>query len=62
MIPLFHVCADPDTGQWLTDLQQVGEVDQAKFLKHINTEKHHYDTFEHQGVTSAIIIEWWKDE
>jgi hypothetical protein len=36
--------------------------DQAKFLKHIDTEKHHYDTFEHDGVTSAIIIEWWKDE
>jgi hypothetical protein len=62
VIPLLHVCADPDTGEWLHDPEQVGEVDEGEFLARIDTDKHHYDSFEHEGIAYAIIIEWWKDK
>jgi hypothetical protein len=56
---LFTVTADATTGEWdARTLVEVGTVDRAEHLARADTDTEHFDTFEHDGETCAVIVRW----
>lgn len=57
-IDLFRVQADPATGEWIGEPERVGQIDRAEHDGRADTDAVHYDTFERDGVTCAVQVEW----
>lgn len=56
---LFTVTADAETGEWLMDtLTEIGTTDSAAHAAKSDTDAEHFDTFEHDGETCAVIVQW----
>ena len=58
MTKLFNVDADAETGEWLGHAKEIGTVDLAEFHRRVDTGDEHFDTFEHDGETCAVIVHW----
>lgn len=56
---LFTVDADAETGEWLPEtLTEVGDIDRAEHIAKLDTDAEHYDIFEQDDETCAIIVRW----
>jgi hypothetical protein len=56
------VTADPVTGEWLEAPIFTGAVVScADWAKNVDTEAAHYDTYERDGKTRAIIVRWIRE-
>ncbi len=57
-IALYRVLGDPATGMWIGQPKMIGIIDEAVHAARIDTLDEHYDTFEQDGKTCAVIVEW----
>ena len=57
-IDLFRVQADPATGEWIGEPERVGQIDRAEHDSRTDTDAVHHDTFERDGATCAVEVEW----
>jgi hypothetical protein len=53
---LFVADADAGTGETIDRPEEIGETTEAEFFGRDDTDTVHYDTFEHQGETCAVIV------
>lgn len=67
MMQLYKVTADPETGEWLSAPEHIGEIDSATHRAREDTDEVHYDEVDpeaHQGFgdgTANVALEvHWK--
>lgn len=58
LIRLFSVEADPTTGEWLGEPQQIGTIDEDALRRQVDTDDANWDIFERDGVTCGIRVTW----
>ena len=58
VIPLYSVAADPITGAWLDEPQYLDFVPSEGWHQRTDTPTQACDTYEHEGQTRAILINW----
>lgn len=58
VIPLYSVTADPITGAWLDEPQYLDFVPAEGWHQRTDTPTQASDTYEHEGQTRAILINW----
>ncbi len=56
LMPLYRVTADSEAGFWRDDLELIGHVSCAEHYAMRDTGAEHYDTFELEGVTCAVVV------
>lgn len=57
-LPLYRVSADGETGEWLDDLELIGEINAGAHSDRQDTDEVHFDCFERDGRTCAVEVHW----
>lgn len=58
VIPLYEVIADVDTGEWISEPKFLDYMPEAGWHYRKDTDAQACDTYEHDGETRAILINW----
>jgi hypothetical protein len=58
LMRLFRVRADRRTGAWLEPPEEVGAVRAAEHYAKRDTDDEHYDVFEVDDETCAVVVHW----